>query len=152
MLEILEDSVKPTADSVRASVRSMMRTDLRPDLPRLRVPSLVIHGTRDDIVKPNQIDVIHRAMLVSPYLRQLSIEGSRHFPWADQPDQFHPPLLAFLRAPLADLLPDEPAPAADRPAIASAAPQPEPTLTLAAPAMPQTALVTPTPDTADQAA
>lgn len=109
MLEILEDSVKPTGDSIRASVRSMMRTDLRPDLPRLRVPSLVIHGTRDDIVMPNQIDVIRKAIPTAPYVRQLSIEGSRHFPWADQPTVFHSSLIKFLRTPLADLLPAPPA-------------------------------------------
>lgn len=105
MLEILEDSVKPTADSVRMSVRSMMRTDLRPDLARLQVPVLAIHGTRDDIVMPSQIDVIRRAMPTVPFLRQLSIQGSRHFPWADQPELFHPALLEFLRAPRATLVP-----------------------------------------------
>ncbi len=122
MLEILADSIKPTADSVRASVRSMMRTDLRPDLPRLRVPSLVIHGTRDDIVMPSQIDVIRRAVTTSPYLRQLSIQGSRHFPWADQPDVFHPSLMEFLRAPRAEILPAEAAdlaPASDLPSSAA---------------------------------
>jgi pimeloyl-ACP methyl ester carboxylesterase len=106
MLEILEASVKPTADSVRASVRSMMRTDLRPDLPRLSVPALVMHGTRDDIVMPSQIDVIRRAQSTSPYLRQLSIPGSRHFPWADQSDLFHAQLMEYLRAPRNDILPD----------------------------------------------
>jgi pimeloyl-ACP methyl ester carboxylesterase len=119
MLEILEDTVKPTASSVRASVRSMMRTDLRPDLPRLRVPALVIHGTRDDIVMPSQIVVIQHALSSAPYLRQRSIEGSRHFPWTDQPDVFHTHLLEFLRAPLATLTPPDPAPvkeATDRPA------------------------------------
>lgn len=117
MLEILEDSVKPTADSIRASVRSMMRTDLRPDLARLRVPSLVLHGTHDDIVMPTQIEVIRRAMHTSPYLRQFSIEGSRHFPWVDQPDLFHDQLITFLRTPREELLP-----AIDKP---EAAPQPE---------------------------
>lgn len=111
MLEILEASVKPTADSVRASVRSMMRTDLRPELQRLSVPALVIHGTRDDIVMPSQIAVIRRAAATSPCLQQLSIQGSRHFPWADQPDLFHPPLIEFLRAPRAELLPAAPVPA-----------------------------------------
>jgi pimeloyl-ACP methyl ester carboxylesterase len=105
MLEILEDSVKPTADSIRASIRSMMRTDLRPDLARLTVPALVLHGTRDDIVRPNQIDVIRRALPASPCLRQFSIEGSRHFPWVDQSDLFHEQLLQFLRSPREQLLP-----------------------------------------------
>lgn len=126
MLEILEDSVKSTANSVRTSVRSMMRTDLRPDLPRLRVPALVIHGTRDDIVMPSQINVIRRAMPTSPYLRQLSVEGSRHFPWTDHPEVFHPALMQFLRAPLADLLPPSPQSpnqSADAPAPEAPAPQ-----------------------------
>lgn len=104
MLEILEDSVKPTAESIRASVRSMMRTDLRPLLPDLRVPTLVIHGTRDDIVMPSQISVIRQALPGSPLLRQLSIDGSRHFPWVDRPDEFHAALLAFLQAPRNELL------------------------------------------------
>jgi pimeloyl-ACP methyl ester carboxylesterase len=108
--EILDDSDKSTAESIRLSVRSMMRTDLRPDLPRLRVPALVIHGTRDDIVMPSQIDVIRRAQPGSPHLGQLSIPGSRHFPWVDQPDVFHPPLLRFLRAPLEELAPRAPHP------------------------------------------
>lgn len=131
MLEILADSVKPTADSVRASVRSMMRTDLRPDLPRLQTPALVIHGTRDDIVMPSQITVIREAMRTSPLLRQSSIEGSRHFPWADQSDVFHPQLLAFLRAPLAELTgphqplsSPQPAPSAGQETSASSAQQP----------------------------
>ncbi|HEX6289699.1 MAG TPA: alpha/beta hydrolase [Herpetosiphonaceae bacterium] len=126
MLEILEDSIKATADSIRASIRSMMRTDLRPELPRLRVPSLVLHGTRDDIVMPSQIDVIRRAMATSPYLRQRSIDGSRHFPWVDQPDVFHDQLLAFLRAPRDQLLPitakEIQAQAAPPPAEAAATP------------------------------
>jgi pimeloyl-ACP methyl ester carboxylesterase len=111
MLEILEDSVKPTADSIRASIRSMMRTDLRPDLPRLSVPALVLHGTRDDIVMPSQIDVIRQSLPTSPCLRQCSIEGSRHFPWVDQPDLFHDQLLSFLRAPREQLVPSSQPPA-----------------------------------------
>jgi len=103
--EILEDTVKPTGDSIRAAVRSMIRTDLRPELPRLCVPTLVMHGTRDDIVMPSQIAVIQRAMTTLPTLRQLSIPESRHFPWIDQPDMFHTQLLAFLGTPLTDLLP-----------------------------------------------
>lgn len=106
LLEILEDSVKPTADSVRAAVRSMMRTDLRPDLPRLAVPALVIHGTRDDIVMPSQIEVIRRAQVTAPYLRQLSVQGSRHFPWADQAEIFHAQLMEYLRAPRHEIMPE----------------------------------------------
>ncbi|HEY0733781.1 MAG TPA: alpha/beta fold hydrolase [Herpetosiphonaceae bacterium] len=133
MLEILEDSVKPTADSIRTSVRSMMRTDLRPDLPRLRVPSLVLHGTHDDIVMPTQIEVIRRALHTSPYLRQFSIEGSRHFPWVDQPDRFHEQLITFLRSPREQLLPPsaQPEPAS----------QPEPAAQPEAPAHPQPAVL-----------
>lgn len=143
MLEILEDSVKPTADSIRASVRSMMRTDLRSDLPRLCVPSLVLHGTHDDIVMPTQIEVIRRAMRTSPYLRQFSIEGSRHFPWVDQPDLFHDQLITFLRTPRQELLPaiDKPESAAQPESVAQpeSTAQPQPAVALEASAQPQPA-------------
>ncbi|HEY0601377.1 MAG TPA: alpha/beta fold hydrolase [Herpetosiphonaceae bacterium] len=144
MLEILEDSVKPTADSIRASVRSMMRTDLRPDLPRLSVPSLVLHGTHDDIVMPTQIEVIRRALRTSPYLRQFSIDGSRHFPWVDQPDLFHEQLITFLRTPREQLLPPiaqpESAPQPDPVAQPESTSQPQPAVLLESMSQPQPAV------------
>lgn len=107
-MEILEATIKPSSENVRASMRSMMHTDLRTDLLRLRVPSLAIHGTRDDIVSPSQIKVLRRLNL--PYLRVVPMERCRHFPWNDEPDPFHAQLLEFLKTPLDKLLPHVPPP------------------------------------------
>ena len=55
--EILDDSVKSSSTTLRRAVGSMWRTDLRPELHRLIVPSLIVHGGRDAIVRPNQADL-----------------------------------------------------------------------------------------------
>ncbi|GIV96171.1 MAG: alpha/beta hydrolase [Herpetosiphonaceae bacterium] len=95
--EILEDSVKPTEESVRRSVGSMMRTDLRPELDKLSVPALIVHGARDDIVNPNQPDIfLERSM---PNVQVFVMPESRHFPFLDEPDIFNKVLLDFLRSP-----------------------------------------------------
>ncbi len=134
-LEILDATIKPSSGSVRASMRSMMHTDLRQDLLRLRVPALAIHGTRDDIVSPSQIKVAQRANL--PLLTVLPMERCRHFPWNDDPDPFHEQLLAFLKAPLESLQPSvmPPAPglAISAPPLVPAAPTPPTTNSAPAP-------------------
>ncbi|MBA3943976.1 MAG: alpha/beta hydrolase [Herpetosiphonaceae bacterium] len=94
MLEILAASVKPSSDNVRRSVRSMMGTDLRSELGGLQVPTLAIHGTRDDVVSPSQIKVAQQAH--SAFLHAMPMAGCRHFPWNDDPERFHALLLAFL--------------------------------------------------------
>src|SRR5262245_13010820 len=55
--EILDDSVKSSATTLRRSVGSMWHTDLRPELPRLIMPTLIVHGGRDELVHPNQADL-----------------------------------------------------------------------------------------------
>jgi pimeloyl-ACP methyl ester carboxylesterase len=96
--EILDDSVKPKAESVRGSVASMMRTDLRPELDQLRVPTLIIHGACDDIVNPNQADIFLERSL--PNVQVLVRAESRHFPFLDEPQTFNKVLLSFLQRPL----------------------------------------------------
>ncbi len=103
MLEILADSVKPSSDNVRRSVRSMMRTNLGPELDGLHVPTLALHGTRDDVVSPSQITLAQQVH--SPFLRTMPLVGCRHFPWNDDPERFHSLLMAFLAAPRDELLP-----------------------------------------------
>jgi pimeloyl-ACP methyl ester carboxylesterase len=91
--EILNDSVKGTALSVSHSVRSMMRTDLRNDLARLRVPSLIVHGGRDDVVDPNQIELFRDI----PTAEVVLLPESRHFPFLDESALFNDMLLRFLK-------------------------------------------------------
>jgi pimeloyl-ACP methyl ester carboxylesterase len=93
--EVLEDSTKSTADTIRAAIHSMWRTDLTPMLGNLRVPALVVHGARDDIVNPNQLQLFTHI----PMAQVVRMEQSRHFPFVDEADRFHEILLAFLQQP-----------------------------------------------------
>lgn len=90
--EILDDSLKSSAGTLQRSVASMLYTDLRPELSRLHVPALIVHGGRDEIVNPNQADLFHHV----PLAQVVVMPKSRHFPFLDEPDQFNMLLLSFL--------------------------------------------------------
>ncbi|MBP8252959.1 MAG: alpha/beta hydrolase [Herpetosiphon sp.] len=112
--EILDDSVKPTEESLRRAVGSMMRTDLRPELEQLTVPTLIIHGARDDIVNPNQADIFLQRDMKNTQVYVMA--ESRHFPFLDEGPQFNKVLHTFLKRPHNDkakALPIPPTPAAE---------------------------------------
>lgn len=92
--EMIDDSVKSSANSLRYAVSSMWRTDLRPEIPRLRVPTLIVHGGRDDIVNPNQADLFGDVGMAEVVM----MPRSRHFPFLDESEIFNDVLLRFLKA------------------------------------------------------
>jgi pimeloyl-ACP methyl ester carboxylesterase len=92
--EVIDDSVKSSALSMRRAVSSMWRTDLRPELSRLRVPALIVHGGRDDIVNPNQADLFDNV----PSAEVVLMPRSRHFPFLDEATLYNDVLLRFLKA------------------------------------------------------
>ncbi|MFV9503867.1 MAG: alpha/beta fold hydrolase [Oscillochloridaceae bacterium umkhey_bin13] len=92
--EMIDDSVKSSANTLRYAVSSMWRTDLRPELSRLRTPTLIVHGGRDDIVDPHQADLFEQ----SPLAEVVMMPRSRHFPFLDEAELFNDVLLRFLRA------------------------------------------------------
>lgn len=91
--EVIADSLKSSGTTLRRAVSSMWRTDLRPELPRLQVPSLIIHGGRDDIVNPNQADLFSKVSMAEVVM----MPQSRHFPFLDEAETFNDVLLRFLR-------------------------------------------------------
>ncbi len=91
--EVIDDSLKSTGTTIHRAVSSMWRTDLRPELPRLSVPTLIVHGGRDDIVHPNQADLFDNV----PPAEVVVMPESRHFPFLDEADLFNPMLLRFLK-------------------------------------------------------
>ncbi|NOK58345.1 MAG: alpha/beta hydrolase [Chloroflexi bacterium AL-W] len=91
--EILDDSVKSSSTTLRRAVGSMWRTDLRPELSRLIVPSLIVHGGRDEIVHPNQADLFEKV----PAAQVVVMPESRHFPFLDEPELFNDILIRFLK-------------------------------------------------------
>ena len=90
--EVLDDSVKSSANTLRQAVHSMWRTDLSNELTRLQVPTLIVHGGRDDIVNPDQIELFHNI----PPAEVVLMPGSRHFPFLDETDTFNGILMRFL--------------------------------------------------------
>jgi pimeloyl-ACP methyl ester carboxylesterase len=92
--EVIDDSVKSSANTLRYAVSSMWRTDLRPELQRLRVPALIVHGGRDDIVHPNQADLFNEVAMAEVVM----MPRSRHFPFLDEAELFNDMLLRFLKA------------------------------------------------------
>jgi pimeloyl-ACP methyl ester carboxylesterase len=91
--EILDDSVKSSSTTLRNAVGSMWRTDLRPELSRLTVPTLIVHGGRDEIVHPNQADLFDNV----PTAEVVVMPESRHFPFLDEADLFNDILIRFLK-------------------------------------------------------
>jgi pimeloyl-ACP methyl ester carboxylesterase len=91
--EILDDSVKSSSTTLGRAVGSMMRTDLRPELHRLSVPTLIVHGGRDNIVSPNQADLFSNV----PLSEVVVMPESHHFPFLEEADLFNDVLLRFLK-------------------------------------------------------
>ncbi|MCD6554579.1 MAG: alpha/beta hydrolase [Anaerolineae bacterium] len=75
------------------SIESLRKTDLRPRLGEIRVPTLGIFGRHDNIVNPSQAQVLARGVRVA---QVRMMEHSRHFPMLDEPELFYETLLGFL--------------------------------------------------------
>lgn len=113
--EIIDESLKSNAATLSATIRSMMYTDLRPELPGLHVPALVVHGGRDEIVHPNQVKLFAQVAQA----RVALMPRSRHFPFFDNPDVFHEHLLGFLQETSTPVAPSSAAPAVGTPDVFS---------------------------------
>ncbi len=92
--EVVDDSAKSDQDAVLQSVRSMRLADLRPELTSLKVPALIIHGAKDDIVNPDQVKIFEQIHV--PAARVVVMPKCRHFPFMDDPETFNRLLFSFL--------------------------------------------------------
>ncbi len=91
--EIIDDSLKSSASTLQYAVRSMLRTDLQPELKKLHVPALIVHGKRDDVVDPRQVNLFRSIAAAEVVL----MPNSRHFPFLDEAEAFNTILLHFLK-------------------------------------------------------
>lgn len=73
--------------------RAGLKSDLRPRLPRIAAPTLLVHGRHDRIVPPRYGRAAARAI---PDARLLELPTG-HWPMRERPDLFNPALLEFLR-------------------------------------------------------
>jgi pimeloyl-ACP methyl ester carboxylesterase len=87
------DLSKTTLESFFASIGSLRRTDLRPRLNEVQVPTLGIYGVGDTIVHPKQYEPLKAGV---PQAKIAIMDKSRHFPMIDEPEKFNKVLREFL--------------------------------------------------------
>ena len=95
---MLEDA-RP-ASFARAQAAMASRADSTPLLARITVPTLVITGSEDVIIRPDDARALARAI---PNARLEMIEEAGHLPPIERPDVFNQTLLDFLQSAAASL-------------------------------------------------
>jgi len=90
---IFRDVSRVSAESFFRSIGDLWRTDLRLQVGQIEAPTLGIYGIHDNIVDPNQGQVL---LAGAPNARIAMLSKSRHFPMLDEPDLFRQTLLDFL--------------------------------------------------------
>ena len=89
---LMRDLSRMTLESFLWSINSLHHTDLRPSLHKLRMPALGVYGRGDKIVDPRQAELFDQIAVSQVELMQ----GARHFPMLDRPDEFYSTALGFL--------------------------------------------------------
>lgn len=92
---LFHDADRTSMESFFRSIGDLRRIDLRPQLHELTMPILGISGKADNIVAPNQIDIL--AQNIATAQIQL-MQASRHFPMLDEPELFNATIRQFLAA------------------------------------------------------
>lgn len=90
---IFRDVSRVSAESFFRSIGDLWRTDLRPRLGEIQVPTVGIYGAHDNIVDPGQSKIVEAGIAQS---KVKMLHGSRHFPMLDEPEAFRETLLEFL--------------------------------------------------------
>jgi pimeloyl-ACP methyl ester carboxylesterase len=90
---IFRDVSRTSAESFFRSIGDLWRTDLRPRVGQISIPTLGIYGVHDNIVNPDQSQALAAGV---PQSSIAMLDKSRHFPMLDEPEMFRRALLDFL--------------------------------------------------------
>ena len=90
---ILGDALSAGPWNVMRALRHILRDDVRPLLPDIRQPTLILWGERDAIIPPHHGEEMRRLI---PGSRLLMLRGAYHNPMVDEPAAFNQAVLAFL--------------------------------------------------------
>jgi pimeloyl-ACP methyl ester carboxylesterase len=90
---IATDAARAGPRTLARAVRHLMADDVRPLLPRVHVPVLLVWGARDPLT-PLPDGRVMRDLL--PDARLVVLEDAAHNPMADRPERFNREVLAFL--------------------------------------------------------
>lgn len=87
------DVSRTTMQAFFASIGSLRRTDLRPNLDDIQVPVMGMYGNKDIVVSPKQWKVLQDGVRY-PYIERFPTAG--HFIMLDEPELFTRKLKSFL--------------------------------------------------------
>ncbi len=90
---IAEDVSKISTESFFQSIATLRRTDLRPLLHQVRVPTLGMYGKRDIIVRPTECETLRAGV---PHAQIAWFHDAGHFIMLDSPRHFLDTLHAWL--------------------------------------------------------
>jgi pimeloyl-ACP methyl ester carboxylesterase len=86
---------KTDVAAVTGSLNSVLESDLRPLLPPLEVPALLVYGGNDPFVKSPESAWLR---FCDDNVRAISLDGAQHFPMLEEQNKFNRLLKEFLDA------------------------------------------------------
>jgi pimeloyl-ACP methyl ester carboxylesterase len=86
---------KTDASAVSSTVGSALESDLRPILPELKIPALLVYGRNDPLISLPESDWLKDC---DDNVRVISLDDVQHFPMLEQQNQFNRLLKEFLDA------------------------------------------------------
>ncbi|MDX1661248.1 MAG: alpha/beta hydrolase [Gemmatimonadota bacterium] len=92
--DALMAEVSFSADVKRVLAEALEGYDVTPILSHVEVPSLVVYGTSDRVVRPEYASAFTRSM---PTARVVAFQESGHFPFLEEPEPFARVVHYFLR-------------------------------------------------------
>lgn len=84
----------PMTPAVQMSA-SIMDFDIRPQLPKIRQPTLILWGSQDPVAPPQDASILQTQI---PHAKLILLEGSGHAPMQEDPGWFNQELRKFLQA------------------------------------------------------
>jgi pimeloyl-[acyl-carrier protein] methyl ester esterase len=84
---------EPDAAALIGGLAILRDTDLRPQLPRIACPTLIVHGEHDRLASASASEYLQAHM---PDARRVCIDSAGHAPFLSHPDQFRTLLQDFL--------------------------------------------------------
>ena len=90
---LVRDALRTGPATLWRAARDLLAEDVREDLRRIEVPTLLVWGQRDPLIPPAVGDLLREEI---PDSRLLVLEKAAHVPMFDRPEEFDAALLAFL--------------------------------------------------------
>ncbi|HPH95084.1 MAG TPA: alpha/beta hydrolase [Anaerolineaceae bacterium] len=91
----LADLSKTTLESFLVSIATLRQVDLRPQLDKIKIPTMGMFGDRDNIVHPRQWQPMQAGI---PTARIERFKKAGHFIMLDEPQAFKEKILDFLQS------------------------------------------------------